>query len=32
MVKTSPPNVGGEGSIPGREAKILHAVGPKDKK
>ena len=30
MVKTSPSNAGGSGSIPGRGAKILHASGPKN--
>ena len=29
MVKTSPSNAGGMGSIPGRGAKIPHALGPK---
>ena len=29
MVKTSPSNAGGEGSIPGRGAKIPHASRPK---
>ena len=31
MVKTLPSNAGGEGSIPGQEAKIPHALGPKSK-
>ena len=32
MVKTSPSNnAGGEGSLPGRGAKILHASRPKKK-
>ena len=31
MVKTLPSNAGGEGSIPGQEAKIPHASGPKTK-
>ena len=31
MVKTLPSNAGGEGSIPGQEAKIPHALGPKTK-
>ena len=30
MVKTSPSNAGGAGSIPGRGAKIPHALGPKN--
>ena len=30
MVKTSPSNAGGAGSIPGRGAKIPHASGPKN--
>ena len=30
VVKTSPPNAGGAGSIPGWEAKIPHALGPKN--
>ena len=29
MVKTAHSNAGGVGSIPGREAKIPHASGPK---
>ena len=29
VVKTSPSNAGGAGSIPGRQAKIPHASGPK---
>ena len=29
MVKNSPPNVGGTGSIPGWETKIPHALLPK---
>ena len=29
MVKTSPSSVGVVGSIPGKEAKIPHALGPK---
>ena len=29
MVKTSPSNAGGAGSIPGQGAKIPHALGPK---
>ena len=29
LVKTSPSNIGGAGSIPGREAKIPHALQPK---
>ena len=29
MVKTSPSNVVGVGSIPGQEAKIPHVLGPK---
>ena len=29
MVKTSPSNVGGAGSIPAWRAKIPHALGPK---
>ena len=29
MVKTSPSNAGGAGSIPGQEAKIPHAVQAK---
>ena len=28
MVKTSPSNAGGVGSIPGQEAKIPHALWP----
>ena len=31
MVKTSPSNAGGVGSIPGQGAKIPHASGPKPK-
>ena len=31
VVKTLPSNAGGEGSIPGQEAKIPHASGPKTK-
>ena len=30
MVKTSPSNAGGAGSIPGRRAKIPHASGPEN--
>ena len=30
MVKPSPSNAGGTGSIPGRGAKILHASRPKN--
>ena len=30
MVKTSPSNAGGAGSIPGRGAKIPHALWPKN--
>ena len=30
MVKTSPSNAGGAGSIPGRGGKILHASWPKN--
>ena len=30
VVKTLPSNVGGEGSIPGQEAKIPHATWPKN--
>ena len=30
MVKTSPSNVGGAGSIPGQGAKIPHAPQPKN--
>ena len=30
VVKPSPCNVGGVGSIPGQEAKITHALGPKN--
>ena len=30
VIKTSPSNAGGMGSIPRREAKILHASGPED--
>ena len=30
MVKTSPSNAGDAGSIPGQEAKIPHASGPKN--
>ena len=30
VVKTSPSNAGGEGSIPGWGAKIPHALGPKN--
>ena len=30
MVKTSPSNAGGAGSIPGRGAKIPHALRPKN--
>ena len=30
VVKTSPSNVGGAGLIPGRVAKIPHALGPKN--
>ena len=29
VVKTSPSNIGGAGLIPGREAKIPHALQPK---
>ena len=32
MVKTSPSNEGGAGSIPGQGAKIPHASGPKNQK
>ena len=32
MVKTSPSNAGGAGSIPGQGAKIPHALGPKKPK
>ena len=32
VVKTSPSNAGGAGSIPGQEAKIPHASWPKEKK
>ena len=32
MVKTSPSNAGGAGSIPGRGAKIPHASWPKIQK
>ena len=32
MVKTSPSNAGGEGSIPGQETKIPHASRPKNPK
>ena len=32
MVKTSPSNAGGAGSIPGWGAKIPHALWPKKKK
>ena len=31
VVKTLPSNAGGEGSIPSRETKIPHALGPKKK-
>ena len=31
VVKTLPSNAGGECSIPGQEAKIPHALGPKTK-
>ena len=30
VVKPSPCNVGGVGSVPGQEAKITHALGPKN--
>jgi len=30
VVKISPSNAGGEGSIPGRGADIPHALGPKN--
>ena len=30
VVKTSPSNAGGAGPIPGRGAKIPHALGPKN--
>ena len=30
MVRTSPSNARGEGSIPGRGAKLPHALGPKN--
>ena len=30
MVKTSPSNAWGVGSTPGQEAKISHALGPKN--
>ena len=32
VVKTLPSNAGGEGLIPGRGAKIPHALQPKDQK
>ena len=32
VVKTSPPNAGGAGLIPGWGAKIAHASGPKNPK
>ena len=32
MVESSPSNAGGVSSIPGQEAKIPHASGPKKKK
>ena len=32
VVKTSPSNAGGAGLIPGRGAKIPHALGPKNQK
>ena len=32
VVKTSPSNAGGAGSIPGRGAKIPHALWPKNQK
>ena len=32
MVKTSPSNAGGAGSIPGQGAKIPHASGPENQK
>ena len=32
VVKTSPSNAGGEGSIPGWEAKILHVPWPNNPK
>ena len=32
MVKTLPSNAGGQSSIPGCEAKMSHAYGPKKKK
>ena len=32
VVKTSPSNAGGEGSIPGQRTKIPHASGPKKPK
>ena len=32
VVKTSPSNAGGAGSIPGQGAKIPHATGPKKHK
>ena len=32
MVKTSPSNAGGEGSIPGQGIKIPHALQPKHPK
>ena len=30
LIKTSPSNAGGEGSIPGQGAKIPHALWPKN--
>ena len=30
VIKTSPSNAGGVGSIPGQGAKIPHALGPKN--
>ena len=32
VVKTPPSNAGGTSPIPGQEAKILHALRPKEKK
>ena len=32
VVKTSPSSAGGASSIPGQEAKIPHASGPKNEK
>ena len=31
VIKISPSNAGGKGLIPGQEAKIPHALGPKTK-